>query len=165
MTTKRYGVEQDLIVVGGGPAGMMAAGHAGECKAKVLLVEKTYRLGSKLLITGGGKCNITNTADLKGFISAFGKNGKFLYGSNRGENTIVVFKMDKEGLLSLAGHASCGGDWPRNFVIDPSGRFLLSGNQKSGNITVFRINRRTGSPGLPIFGIKIKSPAYLEFVE
>jgi 6-phosphogluconolactonase len=94
-----------------------------------------------------------------------GKDGKFLYGSNRGENTIVVFKIDKDGLLSLAGHVSCGGDWPRNFVIDPSGRFLLSGNQKSENITVFRINRRTGSPGLPIFGIKIKSPAYLEFVE
>jgi predicted Rossmann fold flavoprotein len=79
MTTTRYGVEQDLIVIGGGPAGMMAAGHAGESGAKVLLVEKTYRLGSKLLMTGGGRCNITNTADMKEFISAFGKNGKFLF--------------------------------------------------------------------------------------
>lgn len=58
---------------------MMAAGQAAHCGAKVLLIEKTYRVGSKLLITGGGRCNITNDADLKGFIAAFGKNGRFLY--------------------------------------------------------------------------------------
>jgi predicted Rossmann fold flavoprotein len=58
---------------------MMAAGRAAQQGASVLLVEKTYRLGSKLLITGGGRCNITNDADLKGFVAAFGKNGKFLY--------------------------------------------------------------------------------------
>jgi hypothetical protein len=74
-----HGDEQDLVVIGGGPAGMMAAGHAGESGAKVTLVEKTHRIGSKLLITGGGRCNVTNTADMKGFIGAFGKNGKFLY--------------------------------------------------------------------------------------
>jgi predicted Rossmann fold flavoprotein len=65
--------------VGGGPAGIMAACRASEMKARVTLVEKTYRLGSKLLLTGGGRCNITNTADIKGFVQAFGGNGKFLY--------------------------------------------------------------------------------------
>ena len=69
----------DIIVIGGGPAGMMAAGRAAECGAKVLLLEKTYRLGSKLLLTGGGKCNITNNAEMKDMIAAFGKDGKFLY--------------------------------------------------------------------------------------
>ena len=92
------------------------------------------------------------------------KNGRFLYGSNRGENTIVTFKIDSNGLLSLAGHTSCGGDWPRNFVIDPSGRFLLVGNQKSNNISVFRINRKTRMPSGPVKNIEIKTPACLKFV-
>lgn len=58
---------------------MMAAGRAAELGAKVLLVEKTSRLGAKLMLTGGGRCNITNNAGFKEFISSFGKNGKFLY--------------------------------------------------------------------------------------
>lgn len=69
----------DIVVVGGGPAGIMAAGRAGELGARVTLLEKNPRLGTKLLITGGGRCNITNSAGTKGFIEAFGKNGKFLY--------------------------------------------------------------------------------------
>ncbi|HTH13565.1 MAG TPA: NAD(P)/FAD-dependent oxidoreductase, partial [Spirochaetia bacterium] len=50
----------DVIVVGGGPAGMMAAGRAAELGASVLLVEKNPSLGKKLLISGGGRCNFTN---------------------------------------------------------------------------------------------------------
>ncbi len=92
-----------------------------------------------------------------------GKKGDFLYGANRGENSIVVFKIGEDGLLSLAGHSSCGGDWPRNFVIDPTGKFLLSGNQKSGTISVFRINHETGVPEGPISQTAMKAPAYLEF--
>jgi 6-phosphogluconolactonase len=93
----------------------------------------------------------------------FGKDDKFLYGSNRGENSIVVFRIGRDGLLSVAGHSPCGGDWPRNFVIDPSGKFLLSGNQKSGDISVFRINLKTGIPEGPVFKTVMKGPAYLEF--
>jgi predicted Rossmann fold flavoprotein len=69
----------DIVVIGGGPAGLMAAGRAGELGAKVVLVEKNLRLARKLLITGGGRCNVTNSAGIKGFIAAFGPNGKFLY--------------------------------------------------------------------------------------
>jgi predicted Rossmann fold flavoprotein len=79
MGMKKYSGEPDVIVIGGGPAGMMAAGRAAELGAKVLLIEKTYRLGSKLLVTGGGRCNITNTAGPGEFVGAFGKNGRFLY--------------------------------------------------------------------------------------
>ena len=50
----------DVVVVGGGPAGMMAAGRAGERGLSVLLLEKNSGLGKKLLITGGGRCNVTN---------------------------------------------------------------------------------------------------------
>ncbi len=79
MISKKNQAPPDIIVVGGGAAGMMAAGRAAERGAKVTLVEKTHRLGNKLLLTGGGRCNVTNEAGFKEFVNAFGKNGRFLY--------------------------------------------------------------------------------------
>lgn len=93
------------------------------------------------------------------------KDGKFLYGSNRGENTIVTFKIGNDGLLSLAGRTKCGGDWPRNFVIDPTGRYILVGNQKSNYISVLRIDRKTGLPSVALDSARIKMPACLKFLD
>lgn len=74
-TDTRY----DLIVVGGGPAGMFAAGFAALNGAKVLLLEKNRRCGVKILITGKGRCNVTNgDADPLRFVEHFGRNGKAL---------------------------------------------------------------------------------------
>ena len=70
-----------VIVIGGGPAGMMAAGHAAQSGAQVVLLEKGHMLGRKLRISGKGRGNITNTAELQEFIEAFAPNGKFLYGA------------------------------------------------------------------------------------
>ena len=70
----------DVIVIGGGPAGMMAAGTAAKCGKLVLLIEKNKRLGEKLRITGGGRCNITNNErDLKKLLRFYGSAEKFLY--------------------------------------------------------------------------------------
>lgn len=70
----------DLIVIGGGPAGMMAAGRAGECGARVLLLEKNAKLGTKLGTTGKGRCNITNAEfDDRKLIAKYGRNGRFLF--------------------------------------------------------------------------------------
>lgn len=60
---------------------MMAAGRAAELGASVTLIERMDEPGKKLLITGKGRCNITNTAPVKEFLTAFGTNGKFLYGA------------------------------------------------------------------------------------
>ena len=60
---------------------MMAAGRAAECGADVLLLEKTPRLGNKLRLTGKGRCNITNEAELAEFVTHFGETGRFLYGA------------------------------------------------------------------------------------
>lgn len=68
-----------IIVVGGGPAGMMAAIKAAENGAQVVLLEKMNRLGKKMLITGKGRCNITNVAEKQELIRNIPGNGKFLY--------------------------------------------------------------------------------------
>lgn len=70
----------DVAVIGGGPAGMMAAGRAAECGAKVILLEKNKNLGKKLLITGGGRCNVTNyELDVRRLLSKFKTEQKFLF--------------------------------------------------------------------------------------
>jgi len=70
-----------VIVIGGGAAGMMAAGRAAERGASVVLLEKGPKLARKVRISGKGRANITNTADLQDFIEAFAPNGPFLYGA------------------------------------------------------------------------------------
>ncbi|MGI6128947.1 MAG: NAD(P)/FAD-dependent oxidoreductase [bacterium] len=69
----------DLIVVGGGPAGMLGAATAGSRGLKVVLLEKNEKLGKKLYITGKGRCNITNYGDTDDFRNNIVTNGKFLY--------------------------------------------------------------------------------------
>lgn len=68
--------------------------------------------------------------------------GEFLYVSNRGENSIAGFAVDKtSGRLHKIGTFSCGGNWPRNFAIDPQGKYLLAANQESDSVVVLRIER------------------------
>jgi predicted Rossmann fold flavoprotein len=72
--------EFEVAVVGAGPAGMMSAGVAAESGAKVILIEKNRQLGKKLLLTGNGRCNITNAEfDLRRLVENYGKDGKFLF--------------------------------------------------------------------------------------
>jgi len=86
----------DLIVIGGGPAGMMAAGRAAERGKKVILLEKNDRLGKKLLMCATGRCNVTNTAPLQVFIEAYGKGGNFL------RTALETFDNEKLRLLLLS---------------------------------------------------------------
>lgn len=91
-------------------------------------------------------------------------NGKFLYATNRGDaNTISVFKIKKKGKLQSKGQMSTLGKGPRNFVIDPTGRYLLVGHQYSNDIVVFKIHKRKGT--LKDSGQKIElcSPVCLVF--
>ncbi len=72
------------IVIGGGPAGMIAAGMAAGNDHEVILLEKNEKLGKKLYITGKGRCNITNNKDIEEFISETVRNGRFLYSAYYG---------------------------------------------------------------------------------
>jgi len=70
----------DVAVIGGGPAGMMAAGRAAQLGASVVLIEKNRKLGLKLLMTGGGRCNLTQAEyDTRRLVEKYGKSGKFLF--------------------------------------------------------------------------------------
>jgi len=70
----------DVAVIGGGPAGMMAAGRAAELGARVILIEKNEALGKKLLLTGGGRCNLTSAEfDNRKLLEKFKQDGKFLF--------------------------------------------------------------------------------------
>lgn len=87
-----------VIVIGAGPAGIMASLGAAKAGHRVLLLEKNSLPGRKLSITGGGRCNITNSTDIDGFISNTISNGKFLYGP--------FFTFSNEDMIELL--KSCG---------------------------------------------------------
>lgn len=72
------------------------------------------------------------------------KSGKFLYGSNRGHNSIVIYRIDDSGRLKLIGHERRMIDKPRHFSIDPSGTLLMVANQGNDTVTVFGIDQETG---------------------
>ncbi|MBI4330755.1 MAG: aminoacetone oxidase family FAD-binding enzyme [Chloroflexi bacterium] len=87
-----------IIVIGAGAAGMIAAGRAAELGDSVLLVEKMERPGKKILMTGNGRCNLSNSRDMDGFIAQFGANGRFLQSAFR-----RFFRDDLLALLARYG--------------------------------------------------------------
>ena len=91
--------------------------------------------------------------------------GKFLYGSNRGHDSIVVCEIDsRTGKLKLLEHVSTEGKWPRNFTIDPTGRFLLVANQRTDNVVTFSIDTNTGRLKPTGHVEEIPSPVCLKFL-
>lgn len=91
--------------------------------------------------------------------------GKFVYGSNRGHNSIVGYACDaKTGRLTLIEHTDTQGKTPRHFAIDPDGRFLLAENQDSGTVVVFKIDPKTGKLTPTGEKVEVPSPVAAVFV-
>ncbi len=91
--------------------------------------------------------------------------GKFVYGSNRGHNSIAVFAVDaNSGKLQRVQIARTQGKTPRNFAIDPSGKFLLAENQDSNNVVVFRIDDQTGHLTPTGKAVPVPSPVCIRFL-
>ncbi|WP_020007459.1 NAD(P)/FAD-dependent oxidoreductase [Salinicoccus albus] len=89
----------NTIVVGGGVSGLMAAFAASQNNRKVLLIEKNKRLGRKLLISGGGRCNVTNRLPYEEIITHIPGNGKFLYGPfNTFDNESIIRFVQNRGV-------------------------------------------------------------------
>jgi 6-phosphogluconolactonase len=70
--------------------------------------------------------------------------GRYIYGSNRGHDSIAVFVVRSDGTLKPVEHVKTGGQTPRNFGIDPTGSYLFAANQRSDSVTLFRIDGETG---------------------
>src|SRR5437879_554829 len=90
--------------------------------------------------------------------------GKFLYASNRGQDSIAVFAIGHDGKLSIVEHVLTGGKTPRGFTLDPTGSYLFAGNQESNNIVVFRIDPKTGRLKATGQVLEIPKPVSLELV-
>ncbi|MFD0961490.1 lactonase family protein [Paenibacillus chungangensis] len=90
--------------------------------------------------------------------------GRFLYSSNRGHNSIAVFEVDTaSGKLKPVQHISCGGELPRNFGITPDGGYLLAANHKSGTVVVFRRDTASGKLMQTKHSLALSSPVCVRF--
>jgi len=108
-TTSTY----DIIVIGAGAAGMMAAITAGRHHKRVLLLEKLPKIGAKLKATGGGRCNLSNTLSNEDFIEAFGKEGRFMQAA--------IDAFDHHALRDFFAEIGVETDAPDGFRIFPTG--------------------------------------------
>jgi hypothetical protein len=126
----------DIIVVGGGPAGMMAAGRAGELGASVLLIEKNDRLGKKLSITGGRRCNITNAEfDNRLFLENFPESKHFLYSPFSQFNVESTFEFfEGRGLPLIVEDRKRA--FPKSEKAEDVCKLLSAYVEDSGNVTV-----------------------------
>ena len=109
------------------------------------------------------------TPDFKGRSGAadihISPDGKFLYGSNRGDaNELAIYSVKRNGILVHVSNQSAMGRTPRNFAIDPTGKFLLVANQDSGEIVVFLRNKKTGQLTPLEEKVKVSRPVCLKFV-
>ncbi|MBL8215016.1 MAG: lactonase family protein [Bryobacterales bacterium] len=91
-------------------------------------------------------------------------NGKFLYGSNRGHNSLAVFKIDGQGKLTAAGHVPTGGEIPRNFAIAPGGKWLLAANQNTNNVVVFAVDPNSGNLTPTGQQVKVGAPVCIRYL-
>jgi len=90
--------------------------------------------------------------------------GRFLYGSNRGHDSITMFRVETgTGRLSLIGHRTTEGRTPRNFAIAPDGRFLLAANQDSDTVVIMPIDPETGELGATASVAQVPTPVCLKF--
>src|SRR5712675_226144 len=90
--------EFDVVVLGAGAAGLVAAFRAAELGRRVLLLEKNRRPGVKILMSGGTRCNITHATDNRGIVEAYGPNGRFLHSALAAlsvEDTVALFEVEE----------------------------------------------------------------------
>jgi predicted Rossmann fold flavoprotein len=155
-------LSRKVIIIGAGAAGLMAAGKAAERGLDVLLLEKNDRVGKKLLISGKGRCNITNNTDMEGLINNIPGNGNFLYSSfYTFSNTDLLELLHAEGLETKVER---GG---RVFPVSDSAKEVVTVLQRFAaergakirlNSAVDRIETRDGA----VTGVRLKDGAVLE---
>ncbi|THE13850.1 lactonase family protein [Bacillus timonensis] len=105
------------------------------------------------------------TENSQGSAIHISKDGKFVYAGNRGHNSIAVFQVNEEtGELTLVQMASSEGDWPRDFVFDPSEKFIVGSNQESSNLVLYARNEQTGKLSFIESDITVPYPVCVKFL-
>jgi 6-phosphogluconolactonase len=142
-------------------------------KGLVYVVNEMANTVSVLAPEGAGLKEVQNVttlpADFQGQSSTaeifLHPSGRTLYVSNRGHDSIAMFRVEANGQLAPQGHVSTGGKSPRFFGLNPSGRFLLAANQATGNVVVFKVDAQTGA--LTPAGVEFKQaePVCIVFVD
>lgn len=124
--------------------------HAHGVEPQALLTDA----GHSVSTLGAGFHGTNTAAEVE--ISA---SGSYLYVSNRGENSLVVFTIDQtNGMLTVLQRISCGGKTPRQFTFDPTGKWLLCGNQESDSVTVFACDQSSGRLSGPAQTLAVPAP-------
>lgn len=90
--------------------------------------------------------------------------GKFLYASNRGNNSIATYSVNDDGVLTLINHTDVEGNWPRNFGLSKDNKFLIVANQFSNNITVFKRDLKLGTLTYTDFQTELSVPVFVKFL-
>ena len=91
-------------------------------------------------------------------------NGKFLYGSNRGHDTIAVYAVDGDGKITLVQNAPAEVKIPRNFNLDPTGRWLITAGQSSDNLAIFRVDPQSGKLEFTGTKVEVGAPVFVKFL-
>jgi 6-phosphogluconolactonase (cycloisomerase 2 family) len=93
------------------------------------------------------------------------KDGKFVYVGNRLHDSIGIFSINVDGTMKYVGEEWTRGDYPRSFEFDPSGEFLYCCNQRADNVTIFRVDRKTGALAFTNQYVPVGNPSCVIFLE
>jgi 6-phosphogluconolactonase len=108
---------------------------------------------------------VSFTENNQGAAIHISSDAQFVYVSNRGHNSIAVFKVEQEsGALSFVEHTSTEGDWPRDFMLDPSEKYLVVANQETGNIVLYKRDENTGKLTLTDSSLAVPYPVCVKFL-
>lgn len=146
-----------IAVIGGGPAGMMAAISASQNQNEVYLLEKNSKLGKKLLITGKGRCNITSSLDIREFIANIPGNGSFLYSAfNNYTNQDIIEFLKKNGVAVKEERGN------RIFPVSDKSIDVLNAFTKELNKKQVKIKFDTKVTGIEVEKNKVKAVTYID---
>lgn len=146
-----------IAVIGGGPAGMMAAISASQNQNEVYLLEKNSKLGKKLLITGKGRCNITSSLDIREFIANIPGNGSFLYSAfNNYTNQDIIEFLKKNGVAVKEERGN------RIFPVSDKSIDVLNSFTKELNKKQVKIKFDAKVTGIEVEKNKVKAVTYID---
>jgi 6-phosphogluconolactonase len=135
-----------------------------EFSSEVLVLEYRAEDGSFKQIQNISTLPDTFTDNNQGSAIHISADGKFIYAANRGHDSLAVFQIEPDFTLRLIDRVSSEGNWPRDFVLDPSGKFLVASNQNSSNLAVYSRDLATGELSLLQSGISVPDPVCVKFL-